>query len=95
MPHYDKHSGTTSDICLAAYLYLLNGAKYVGVKKALLNNNKAEFIFENVNREDIVRFYNLEAMVEPQAFLDAIRQLKHSISMMIMESSDTYKKFKY
>lgn len=65
----------TTDIVLAAFLRL-KGCSMLGIEK---QGQKGTFVFENVN-DCLVRDYDLgNAVVEPVAFNNAIKQLTTSV----------------
>lgn len=73
----DKHY-RTSDIVLAAYLRL-SGCNMVSIEK---QGQKGTFVFEGVSDEQL-RTYDLgQALVEPVAFNNTIKQLTTSVRRM-------------
>ena len=75
---------TTTDIQLSAYLVLL-GHKIE--KTEWKGHNKAMFMFEDSEelKNLVVTFYNGDAIVEPQAYTDQIRNIKRMCAFTSQE----------
>ena len=70
----DENTRVVSDLALAAFLAAA-GHRLLGIRRT---NNRGAFMFEDNPRlgEDILRYYNRKASVDPLTFAETLRSLK-------------------